>query len=154
MADMRNRAAHAIGVDDPKVSAFRMDVQDKLARYVHEISGAASSDNERAQLMGNIPTMADSDETFKAKAAKLYNHLSSNRDRYVSGLAKIGRDPSAFLNQSQGGGAPPAGFAGPAPSADSKPPPAIGTKSFYQGTQHEFKGGNPNDKANWPEVGG
>lgn len=108
MAARRNRLAGSIGLDDPKVTAFRAMVGDQLASYIRSISGAAASDRERAFLMQNIPKAEDNDETFNAKLQVVTERLAKLREIELDLFGKQGKKIEAFT---EGGGS------GPAPQA-------------------------------------
>lgn len=133
MENMRNSAAQMIDVGDPKVSTFKAMVGTQLADYIKSISGAAVSDQERAFLLQNVPSMGDDDETFNAKLDKVTERLTGNRARFIDNVAGSGRK---VTDEFRNVGAPPA------PAASG---PAVGSE---QGG-YVFKGGDPADKNNW-----
>ena len=96
----QSKLAGLVGIDDSKKSAFKAQVQDDLARYIKSISGGAVSDEERAFLIQNLPTMSDNDETFKAKLDVVEKRLQRNRDNFLSNTEKSGKNVSQFKRES------------------------------------------------------
>lgn len=92
LAGRANALAGMVGIDDPKKSAFRAEVQDQLAQYVKSISGGAVSDSERASLMQNLPNMNDNDATFNAKLDALEKRLQGYKQTELSNLKKQGKN--------------------------------------------------------------
>jgi len=95
-ADLRNKAAHTIGKDDPEISAFRSRVGEQLATYIKSISGAAVSEPEAQRLIANMPTMYDSDEVFMAKAKRLLEDLKKDKEIYLKDLQTQGKKTVGF----------------------------------------------------------
>jgi hypothetical protein len=91
--------AGTIGIDDSKKSAFKAQVQDDLARYIKSISGGAVSDEERAFLIQNLPTMKDNDETFKAKLDVVESRLKRNRENFLKNAEKAGKNVKKFKRE-------------------------------------------------------
>jgi hypothetical protein len=98
VSNVQNKLAGMIGVDDSKKSAFKAQVGDQLAQYIKSISGAAVSDQERAFLLQNLPTMADNDATFKAKLHIVKSRLQTNKANFMKNLQAQGKSVSDFDN--------------------------------------------------------
>lgn len=97
--NIRNSAAQLINIDDPQVSGFKAMVGTQLADYIKSISGAAVSDQERAFLIKNVPTMQDSDETFNQKLDQVIERLTANRQRFLDNIEGSGRKVSDQFKQ-------------------------------------------------------
>lgn len=91
-----NSLAAAFGMDDAKFSAFRAEVGDQLAQYIKSISGAAVSDNERKELLKNLPSVNDNDKTFLSKLKMTKDRLERNQRIYLENLNKRGKDVEEF----------------------------------------------------------
>lgn len=96
LAGRMNSVAGLVGLDDADKTAFRSQVQDQLAQYIKSISGGAVSDQERASLIQNIPTMNDNDETFQRKLDVLEQRLERNRKNALENANKMGKDVKSF----------------------------------------------------------
>lgn len=99
VAGRANALAGLVGIDDPKKSAFRAEVQDQLAQYIKSISGGAVSDSERASLMQNLPNMNDNDETFNAKLDALEKRLQGHKQTELQNLKKQGKNVKGWESQ-------------------------------------------------------
>lgn len=91
-----NRAGAFFGIDDPEYSAFRADVDDQLAKYIKEISGAAASDRERAFLSGIQISTNDNDTTFMRKLESAINKLQQARRAAIEAQKRLGKDVESF----------------------------------------------------------
>lgn len=100
ISSRKNAVAQFFGIDDSKVTAFRARVGTQLADYIKSISGAAVSDQERAFLLQNMPTLSDSDSSFISKLQMVKDRLRRNRDIYVSNLKKKGKNVDNFTESS------------------------------------------------------
>lgn len=96
VSSAQSKVAGFFGIDDSKKSAFKAQVQDDLARYIKSISGGAVSDQERAFLIENLPTMSDNDETFKAKLDVVEKRLRKNRENFLGNAEKAGKRVDKF----------------------------------------------------------
>lgn len=101
VSNLQNTAAQKLGVDDPKKSAFKALVQDQLAQYIKNISGAAVSDEERAFLLQNLPNTSDNDATFNAKLDAVKTRIAKNRERMLGNLKIQGKKTEEFVRNSQ-----------------------------------------------------
>lgn len=99
LASKKNLAAQTLGIDDPEYSAFRAKVGSSLADYIKSISGAAVSDQERAFLLKNLPSMDDNDKTFVAKIKVVKERLQRNRDNLLNNVEKTGVDLNKFKKE-------------------------------------------------------
>jgi len=82
-ANRRNIIAGMVNIDDPAVTSLRAKLGSQLAEYIKGISGAAVSDNERAFLEGNMPTMKDSPETILQKLKDYKEITAYGRNRLI-----------------------------------------------------------------------
>lgn len=96
ISNAQNKVAGWFGMDDAEKSAFKSQVNDQLAQYIKNISGAAVSDQERAFLMQNIPNISDNDETFNKKLDALEERLERNRQNAVTNATKMGKNVKEF----------------------------------------------------------
>jgi hypothetical protein len=110
MANARNWVAQKVGADDPQVSSYKAQVNDFLAQYIRSISGAATTDKERAFLLQNMPKMSDADDVFKAKADRTMKRLRELRALELDLIKRQGKDTSEFEEapiMDRGPGMPP-----------------------------------------------
>lgn len=92
-----SRVAGFFGVDDPEYSTFRADVDDQLAKYIKEISGAAASDRERAFLSGIQISTNDNDETFNQKLESAIKKLEQARGAALEAERRLGKNVERFV---------------------------------------------------------
>jgi len=86
-----NAAAQLVGQDDPEYTAFKADVNDQLAQYIKNISGAAASDKERAFLSGIQITTNDNDETFMKKLESAIGKVERARNAALEAQRNLGK---------------------------------------------------------------
>lgn len=96
LSALQNKVAGFVGMDDAEKSAFKSQVNDQLAQYIKSISGGAVSDQERAFLIQNIPTVSDNDETFNKKLDVLEQRLERNRQNAITNANKMGKNVKEF----------------------------------------------------------
>lgn len=96
VASARNAAGQLVNLDDPKVSAFKAKLGEQLAGYIHEMSGAATSNTEREFLKSNTPNFEDSPALLKTKLENLVKHASKKREEAIDGFTKQGKNTSAY----------------------------------------------------------
>ena len=96
IADVRNKLARVIGLDDPKVSTLRQDLIETLTKKVKNLSGAAASDKERETIMKTLPNLDDNDEQFLAKIDNALDTIDTIKETKISGIEKGGRDVKQF----------------------------------------------------------
>lgn len=111
-ANAQNWVAQRLGVDDPQVSSYKSQVNDFLAQYIRSISGAATTDKERAFLLQNMPKLSDADDVFKAKADRTIKRLRELRAVEVDLIRRQGKDTAQFedapvMDRGEGMPAPP-----------------------------------------------
>lgn len=99
MSSAQNTVAQYLGIDDSKKSGFKANINDQLAQYIKEISGAAASDTEREFLRKNLPNSSDNDNTFMQKLKNLESRLTRNRGTMLSNLSKVGKNVEPFTSQ-------------------------------------------------------
>ncbi len=116
-SNVQNGLAQMINVDDPKVSGFKAMVGTQLADYIKSISGAAVSDQERAILLKNVPSMDDIDATFNTKLDAVIQRMTDNRGRFLQNVEGSGRKVSDQFKQT---GAPQSNQPAPAGDVASK----------------------------------
>lgn len=87
-----NAGAQLLGLDDPEYSAFKADVNDQLAQYIKNISGAAASDKERGFLSQIQVSTNDNDKTFMAKIDSAIEKVQRAREAHVEAQSRIGKD--------------------------------------------------------------
>jgi len=96
----QNSLAQMFGMDDAQKSKFKADIQSNVAEYIKSISGAAVSDQERAFLLQNMPTMADNDATFSAKLQLVKDRLERNKDNMLTNMNKSGKNVKDYQDTS------------------------------------------------------
>jgi len=96
----QNSLAQMFGMDDAQKSKFKADIQSNVAEYIKSISGAAVSDQERAFLLQNMPTMADNDATFSAKLQLVKDRLQRNKDNMLTNMNKSGKNVKDYQDTS------------------------------------------------------
>lgn len=96
MHNATESAKDMVGQGDPKYLAFKAQVQDNLAQYIKNMSGATVSAQERVSLMQSMPTMNDSPAVFDAKIEVLDKKLKANRTTYLGNLGKNGRNTDPY----------------------------------------------------------
>ena len=99
IADIQNKLARVIGIDDPKVSTLRQDLVETLTKKVKNLSGAAASDTERKTIMKTLPNMDDNDEQFMAKIDNALKTIDLIKETKITGLEKGGRTVSQVRDQ-------------------------------------------------------
>lgn len=100
VSSRQNALAQMFGMDDAQKSKFKADVQSNVAEYIKSISGAAVSDQERAFLLQNMPTMTDNDATFSAKLQLVKERLERNRNNYLTNMNKSGKNIKEYQDTS------------------------------------------------------
>lgn len=92
----QSKIAQFFGIDDAEKSAFKADVGEQLAQYIKSISGGAVTNEERADLMKNIPSVSDNDDTFNKKLDALESRLADKRRNHLTNTRKSGKNVSEF----------------------------------------------------------
>lgn len=96
LSSMQSDIAQKLGIDNADKSAFKAQVGEQLASYIKSISGAAVSDQERAFLLKNIPSLSDNDDTFNKKLDTLEARLEMNRNNHLKNTTKMGKNVKEF----------------------------------------------------------
>ena len=96
IANVRNKIAQFIGIDDPVVSTLRQDFVDTLSKKVKTLSGTAASDKERGFLSFSLPNLSDNDEQFLAKIDNAIKNIELAKKARIEVMTKGGRDVSKF----------------------------------------------------------
>lgn len=91
-----NTVAGFVGLDDPKITAFRASLGQNLADYIRSISGATVTPQEREFLTINTPNFKDNDEQFNRKMTAFINKVADIRKRHISGYKNQGKNVSNF----------------------------------------------------------
>lgn len=84
------------GTNSPEYARFQAEVGSNLAEYIRAMSGAATSDSERAELKKNTPNADDSPATFAAKAEWFEDYVAKKRGILLTTLKKSNYDTSKF----------------------------------------------------------
>lgn len=114
----------ASGLDDAKMSVFKLKLGRQLANYVKSISGTAASDAERANLELVLPNAKHDDATFIANLLEFQKELKNSRSRLLEAYRRQGKSVESNLSANQGlggelakGKTAPKKASGPAPGS-------------------------------------
>lgn len=88
--------AKNFGTNSPEYARFQAESGANLAEYIRAMSGAATSDTERADLKKNTPNADDSPESFAAKAEWFEEYVNKKRGIFLDTLKKSNYDTSKF----------------------------------------------------------
>lgn len=100
LANIRNKVAYTMGVDDPNVTSLRSEIVDSLASKIRTLSGTAASDAERKTLSFTMPDISANDETFNRQvedAIKRVERAKMIREKTLS--EKQGKNVKGYSNK-------------------------------------------------------
>jgi hypothetical protein len=99
IADIQNRAATKLGINDPQVTALRTEILDTLAAKIKALSGTAASEAEAERLRVTLPSISDSDEVFERQLNDAVRRVEEAKAIRLSTYQKQGKDVGNFQNE-------------------------------------------------------
>ena len=96
VAGRLNSIASKLGIDDPDVTALKVEALNTVAERIKELSGTASSEKETERLQITLPSMNDSDSVFDKKLAEAEKRIKEASKIRMEDFKKQGKNVSAF----------------------------------------------------------